>query len=31
MAKAGLENALWDAEAQEKKQTLWKLLGGNAP
>jgi len=28
MAKAGLENALWDAEAQEKKQPLWKLLGG---
>ena len=28
MAKASLENALWDAEAQEKKQPLWKVLGG---
>src|SRR5258708_21017045 len=28
MAKAGLENALWDPEAQEKKQPLWKLLAG---
>jgi o-succinylbenzoate synthase len=28
MAKAGLENALWDAEATQKKQPLWKLLGG---
>jgi len=28
MAKAALENALWDAEAQEKQQSLWKLLGG---
>ena len=28
MAKAGLENALWDAEAMQKKQPLWKLLGG---
>jgi o-succinylbenzoate synthase len=28
MAKAALENALWDVEAQEKKQPLWKLLGG---
>jgi o-succinylbenzoate synthase len=28
MAKAALENALWDAEAQAKKQPLWKLLGG---
>ena len=28
MAKAGLENALWDAEAIQKKQPLWKLLGG---
>jgi O-succinylbenzoate synthase len=28
MAKAGLENALWDAEALQKKQPLWKLLGG---
>src|SRR6202048_2342255 len=29
MAKAGLENALWDAEAKQKRQPLWKLLGGN--
>ncbi len=29
MAKAVVENALWDAEAQEKQQPLWKLLGGN--
>ncbi|HEU5335624.1 MAG TPA: o-succinylbenzoate synthase [Terriglobales bacterium] len=28
MAKAALENALWDAEAQEKGVPLWKLLGG---
>src|SRR5271166_1008086 len=28
MAKAALENAVWDAEAQEKATPLWKLLGG---
>src|SRR3984957_18325766 len=28
MAKAGLENALWDAEAAQKQMPLWKLLGG---
>jgi len=28
MAKAALENAVWDAEAQEKGVSLWKLLGG---
>jgi o-succinylbenzoate synthase len=28
MAKAALENAAWDAEAQEKQVPLWKLLGG---
>jgi o-succinylbenzoate synthase len=28
MAKAALENALWDAEATRKRQPLWKLLGG---
>ena len=28
MAKGGLENALWDAEAIQKQQPLWKLLGG---
>ncbi len=28
MAKAALENALWDAEAKLKKLPLWKLLGG---
>ena len=28
MARAAVENALWDAEAQLKEQPLWKLLGG---
>jgi len=28
MAKAGLENAVWDAEARLKRQPLWRLLGG---
>ena len=28
MAKAGLENAVWDAEALQRKVPLWKLLGG---
>jgi O-succinylbenzoate synthase len=28
MAKAGLENALWDAEARQRQLPLWKLLGG---
>jgi O-succinylbenzoate synthase len=28
MAKAAMENALWDAEATQKQQPLWKLLGG---
>lgn len=28
MAKAALENALWEAEAQQKGLPLWKLLGG---
>ncbi|HVI11224.1 MAG TPA: o-succinylbenzoate synthase [Candidatus Binatia bacterium] len=28
MAKAALENALWDAEAKQKKVPLGKLLGG---
>src|SRR5580704_9426839 len=28
MAKASLENALWDAEAKAKQQPLWNLLGG---
>src|SRR5215468_227739 len=28
MAKAALENAVWDAEASQKKLPLWKLLGG---
>jgi o-succinylbenzoate synthase len=28
MAKGGLENAVWDAEATQKKIPLWKLLGG---
>jgi O-succinylbenzoate synthase len=29
MAKAAVENALWDAEAKQKKIPLWKLLGGS--
>lgn len=29
MAKAALENAVWDAEAQEKAVPLWKLLNGS--
>jgi O-succinylbenzoate synthase len=29
MAKAAVENALWDAEAQQKNTPLWKLLGGS--
>ncbi len=28
MAKAGIENSLWDAEAKAKQVPLWKLLGG---
>jgi o-succinylbenzoate synthase len=28
MAKAGVENAIWDAEAQLKGVPLWNLLGG---
>jgi O-succinylbenzoate synthase len=28
MAKAAIENALWAAEAEEKKVPLWKLIGG---
>ena len=28
MAKGAVENALWDAEAQERQLPLWKLLGG---
>jgi O-succinylbenzoate synthase len=28
MAKAGVENALWDIEAQQKGTPLWRLLGG---
>jgi len=28
MAKTAIENALWDAEAKQKQQPLWKLLGG---
>lgn len=28
MAKAALENALWEAEAMQKGIPLWKLLGG---
>ena len=29
MAKAALENAVWDAEARQKQMPLWKLLGGS--
>ena len=28
MAKAGLENAIWEVEALQKNLPLWKLLGG---
>ena len=28
MARAAVENAVWDAEAQAKKVPLWKLVGG---
>jgi O-succinylbenzoate synthase len=28
MAKASIENALWDLEATQKQLPLWKLLGG---
>src|SRR5438128_472308 len=28
MAKAALENAVWDAEARAGNMPLWKLLGG---
>ena len=28
MAKAAMENAVWDAEARASQQPLWKLLGG---
>jgi O-succinylbenzoate synthase len=28
MAKAALENAVWDAEAKQRGVALWKLLGG---
>jgi O-succinylbenzoate synthase len=31
MAKAGIENAFWDIEAQQKGIPLWKLLGGTQP
>jgi len=29
MAKGALENAVWDAEARQRQQPLWKLLGGS--
>jgi len=29
MAKGAIENAVWDAEARQKQQPLWKLLGGS--
>lgn len=29
MAKGAVENAIWDAEAQERQMPLWHLLGGS--
>lgn len=29
MAKAALENAMWDAEAQQRQIPLWRLMGGS--
>ena len=29
MAKAAMENAVWDAEARQKQKPLWELLGGS--
>ncbi|MGA3211815.1 MAG: o-succinylbenzoate synthase [Terriglobales bacterium] len=29
MAKGAVENALWDAEAQQENVALWRLLGGS--
>ena len=29
MAKGAVENAVWDAEAQERQLPLWRLLGGS--
>jgi o-succinylbenzoate synthase len=29
MAKAGVENAVWDIEAQQQGLPLWKLIGGS--
>lgn len=31
MAKGAIENALWDAEAQDRRMPLAKLLGGSLP
>src|ERR1700722_17384069 len=28
MARAGVETAIWDAEAKQKNMPLWKLIGG---
>src|SRR5512142_663184 len=30
MAKAGVENALWDIESQQNELPLWKWLGGTS-
>lgn len=30
MAKAGVENALWDIESQQNQQPLWQWLGGTS-
>ncbi|MBV9180068.1 MAG: o-succinylbenzoate synthase [Acidobacteria bacterium] len=29
MAKAAVENSLWDAEAKQRRQPLWRMLGGS--
>ena len=31
MAKAAIENAIWHADALQKQQPLWRLLGGSLP
>jgi O-succinylbenzoate synthase len=31
MSRAGIENALWDIESQQKNVPLWKLIGGTQP
>lgn len=31
MAKAGIENAIWHVESQQKNMPLWRVLGGTQP